>query len=156
MLIRKLAQALKQVHKVEIKDCPFDYRLNQRLKNIIQRQNAGLIDRQKVEEEFDGHSFDELYQSLVTSTFLSEDLVFTHGDFSVPNVVINNTGISGFIDLADAGVADKYRDLAAMHFSIIRNYGEEWLNLFYKEYGTPDIDLEKIKFYDVLEAFCCI
>lgn len=154
-LIRKLAQALRQIHNVEIEECPFDFKLNRRLIGINKRYDAGLIDRRKVEEEFVGRNFEELYQALATNTFHSEDLVFTHGDFSVTNVIINDISLGGFIDLADAGVADRYRDLAAMHYSIIRNYGEEWLDLFYKEYGILDINLEKIKFYDVLEAFCC-
>lgn len=154
-LIRKLAQALKQVHTVEVEDCPFDYTLNRRIKVVVERNNAGLIDKQKVEKKFNGHRFEDLYQTLVTNRYHSEDLVFTHGDFCVPNVVMNSTGVSGFIDVADAGIADRYRDLASMHYSIIRNFGEEWLDLFYKEYGKPAIDLEKIKYYDVLEAFCC-
>jgi aminoglycoside phosphotransferase len=153
-LIRKLGEALKQVHKIEINDCPFDYTLNKRLKEIIQKTEAGMINRKRLEEEFND-SFENLYQTLITTTFSSEYLVFTHGDYSVPNVVIHNRSISGFIDLADSGVADKYRDLAAMHYSIIRNHGEQWTGLLYEEYGITNVDLEKIKYYDLLEAFCC-
>lgn len=85
-------------------DCPFDYTLNKRLKEIKRRTGAGLLDRQKIEKEFRGESFEKLYQMIVTDPYSSEDLVFTHGDFSVPNVVIHHTIISGFIDIADIGI----------------------------------------------------
>jgi len=153
-IIRKLAEALKQVHAVDINDCPFDYTLPKRLIEIKQKTESGEIDKKKLEEEL-GDRFDNLYQRLMANPFSSEDLVFTHGDYSVPNIIIRGTDISGFIDLADAGVADKYRDLAAMHYSIIRNHGEQWTGLLYEEYGIANVDLEKIRYYELLEAFCC-
>ncbi|UVI29366.1 APH(3') family aminoglycoside O-phosphotransferase [Paenibacillus spongiae] len=153
-IIRKLAQALKQVHAVEINDCPFDCRLHARLNEIVRKVEAGAINKESIEEEFEDR-FDHLYQRLISHPYSTEDLVFTHGDYSVPNVIIRGTDISGFIDLADAGVADKYRDLAAIHYSIIRNHGEEWTGLFYEEYGISNVDLEKIRFYDLLDGFSC-
>ncbi|MCQ6563758.1 APH(3') family aminoglycoside O-phosphotransferase [Paenibacillus mendelii] len=154
-IIRKLAEALKQVHAVEINDCPFDYTLSKRLDEIKHKIEAGSIDKKKLEEEF-GDRFDNLYQWLIQSPYSSsEELVFTHGDYSVPNIIIRGKDISGLIDLADAGVADKYRDLAAMHYSIIRNHGEQWTGLLYEEYGISNVDLEKIRYYELLEAFSC-
>lgn len=63
--------------------------------------------------------------------------------------------ISGFIDLADAGISDKYRDLSAIHRSLIRNFGAEWVNSFYEEYGMIEVDFEKLKFYDLVECLAC-
>lgn len=35
---------------------------------------------------------------------------FIHGDFCLPNILVKDNKISGFIDLNDAGIGDKYAD----------------------------------------------
>lgn len=84
---------------------------------------------------------------------LEEDLVFTHGDYSLPNIIINGGSISGFIDLGNSGVADRYYDLAVAEKSIIRNFGKEYVELFFAHYDIEDIDYKKIRFYQLVEKF---
>ena len=42
-------------------------------------------------------------------------------NFCLPNVFFTKTGISGFIDLGDAGVGDRWRDIALCHRSLRHN-----------------------------------
>ncbi|CAG7633835.1 APH(3') family aminoglycoside O-phosphotransferase [Paenibacillus allorhizosphaerae] len=151
-VVRNLAEGLKEVHRIGVQDCPFDCTLAKRLERIKQKVDRGTINKEKLEKEF-SDNFDHLYQALMTNTPSCEELVFTHGDYSAPNVMIHQNAVSGFVDLADAGISDKYRDLSAAYYSIIRNYGQPWTNVFFDEYGLSTVDQAKIEYYDLLEAF---
>ncbi|TNJ63522.1 aminoglycoside 3'-phosphotransferase [Paenibacillus hemerocallicola] len=149
-----LAKGLRAIHSVDIAHCPFDYSVNNRLRLIESRLSEGLVDRGAVEERF-GDTLERLHERLQSDmTGLQETPVFCHGDYSVPNIVIDNNEISGFIDIADAGVSDPYRDFAAAHRSIIRNFGERFIPLFYETYGI-DPDMRRLRLYDLIEHFAC-
>ena len=56
-----------------------------------------------------------------------EELVFSYGDTSLPNIFAKNEGLAGFIDVGECGIADKWFDLAICEKSILRNYGPKYV-----------------------------
>jgi aminoglycoside 3'-phosphotransferase-2 len=87
--------------------------------------------------EYLGRSPEELFDSLRQLRPASTEMVFTHGDASLPNFLFNNKRISGYIDLGRAGVTDLYRDLGDAARSITRNMGGRWVHPFFAAYGVP-------------------
>jgi aminoglycoside phosphotransferase len=149
--IRLLAQGLKRFHAVAIDDCPFDYSLQTSLSLIERKLEQGTINKAPIESMFN-ESVESLYQFVVQKSNEGEEApVLTHGDYCVPNIILSDGRVSGYIDLAEVGVSGRYRDLAPMHYSIIRNFGAEWLEPFYIAYGEKAVDEERLKLYDVLE-----
>ncbi|MEF3301727.1 aminoglycoside 3'-phosphotransferase [Paenibacillus sp. GYB003] len=147
-----LAHGLKRIHGVGIEHCPFDCSLAVQMRRIERRLSEGAVDRESVERRF-GERMELLYEELCRGIAEYEErLVFCHGDYSVPNITIDGEAIGGFIDLADAGCSDPYRDFAAAHRSIVRNFGETYVPLFYAEYGIEP-DEGKLRLYDLLEHF---
>jgi kanamycin kinase len=68
-----------------------------------------------------------------------EDPVVCHGDYCLPNVLIDAWQVSGFVDLGELGVADRWSDLTTATWSVTRNLGPGWEPLFLASYGTaPD------------------
>jgi aminoglycoside phosphotransferase len=121
---------------------------------IRSNYNKGIIDTSDLFRKFSEDNLDKLLHEVEDSVRgLEEDLVFTHGDYSLPNIIINDGSISGFIDLGNSGIADRYYDLAVAEKSIIRNFGEEYVELFFVHYGIDDIDYKKIRFYQLVEKF---
>ena len=47
--------------------------------------------------------------------------MFVHGDFCLPNVFFADGKVSGFIDLGDAGIADRWYDIALGYRSLKHN-----------------------------------
>ena len=83
----------------------------------------------------------------------SEDRVFTHGDLCLPNVIIHDKRLSGFIDLGSAGIGDPYRDLALVGRSLNRNLGPGWADIFFAHYGLAAPDPDKLRYYRLLDEF---
>jgi len=148
-----LAQGLRMVHDVPTHDCPFDMTLERVIPLTERNVSLGLVDVDDFDSERGGGSPGALFQVLVATRPTSEDLVFTHGDYCLPNILIDDGEISGFVDLGRAGVADRYKDIALAVRSIRRNRGDAFVQPFLDEYGVQRSDADKIEYYMLLDEF---
>ena len=133
-LVRLLAAGLQMIHRVPTEGCPFDATIASLLAQSLPRVSdlkvlAYLRDRQPE----------------------SEDLVFTHGDYCLPNILVDRGRLGGFIDWGYAGVGDRYRDLSSCAWSVGHNLGKEWIPCFFAAYGVV-IDQEKLDYYGLVEV----
>lgn len=150
-----LAQGLRMLHELDITDCPFDMKLSYKIPLAQARVRAGLVDEEDLDEQRRGMHADDLIQQLLERQPKTEDLVFTHGDYCLPNILINPSTmhLSGFIDLGRAGIADRYQDLALAARSLPRNFGPGWEPLLWEAYGLKAVDVDKVEFYQLLDEF---
>ena len=119
------------------------------------RVKLGLVDESDFDAEQAGKHASDLYAELLKQRPQTEDLVFTHGDYCLPNILLDwqRNRISGFIDLARAGIADRYHDLALAARSLAFNFDARWIPLLFQEYGLAEPDENKIRFYKLLDEF---
>ncbi|MEZ4617116.1 MAG: aminoglycoside 3'-phosphotransferase [Caldilineaceae bacterium] len=136
-LVAELAHGLRQFHETPIAACPFDQTLARELPHLQARTAQRLVDEDNFDEERQGRSAASLLTELLATVPTTEDLVLTHGDYCLPNILLAENRVSGFIDLGWAGVADRYRDLALARRSIIRNCGGEWVAHFLLAMACP-------------------
>jgi kanamycin kinase/aminoglycoside 3'-phosphotransferase-2 len=145
-IVVTIAKGLKTIHSIPIEDCPYDNSLKNYLTIARNSFYEGRVDPEELITKFGYGDVEKAYRELLDiSGEIVEELVFTHGDYSMPNVMLKDGEISGFLDLGGCGMADPYADLAIAEKSIIRNYGEEYVNLFYKAYGIDSPDRKKVK-----------
>jgi kanamycin kinase/aminoglycoside 3'-phosphotransferase-2 len=87
--------------------------------------------------------------------YITEHLVLTHGDYCLPNVLLDSATlrISGFIDLSRAGLADRYQDKALATRSLAYNWGPGHEQALWKTCGLDKPDQEKLSFYLALDEF---
>ncbi|GMK37602.1 aminoglycoside phosphotransferase APH(3') [Paenibacillus sp. CCS19] len=153
-MVKLIAQGLRRLHEITIEGCPFDHSITQLMSIIRSNYDKGVIGTSDLFRKFSEDNLDKLIREVEDfARNLDEDLVFTHGDYSLPNIIVNGGCISGFIDLGNCGVADRYYDLAVAEKSIIRNFGEGYSDLFFNHYGIKNIDDKKIRFYQLVEHF---
>ena len=69
--------------------------------------------------------------------------VFSHGDFCLPNVLLQDGQVAGFIDLGDAGVGDRWRDIALCYRSLKHNFDGTFGGKVYEDFN-PDMLFEKL------------
>lgn len=155
MLARLLGEGLRQVHSVSVAECPFDERLDCKIALAWERVQAGLVDEADFDVGRRGMSASTLFAELMGTRPRDEELVFTHGDYCLPNVLIDRVAgrVSGFVDLARAGVADRYQDLALAARSLAYNFGRGWEPYLWEGYGIVGPDPAKLAFYQLLDEF---
>ena len=160
-LVTLLSEALKMLWSVDISDCPKTFDLDAELEAAKYRVENHLVNMERAEPETFGEGGfknpEELLQWLYDHK-PEPDPVFAHGDFCLPNVLFEDGKVSGFIDLGDAGIADRGYDIALGYRSLKHNadgtFGRAYEGvdpdeLFVKLGIEPD--WEKIKYYILLD-----
>jgi len=130
VIIKIMALALKMLWKVDIKNCPYTTsRLDNQLRAAEYNVANGLVDIDNVEPEtFGPRGFknpEELLKWLKCNR-PEEDIVLTHGDFCLPNILVKDGSISGFIDLGKMGPADRWQDIAIAIRSMEHNFNGKY------------------------------
>ena len=151
-LVREFAFGLREVHSLNIDSCPLDLRVGRYFswaEGLIER---GALDSQLPTGKSRSFLRDEL-GGIKAGLPVEEDLVFTHGDYCLPNVLIQDGRLSGIIDWGYAGVGDRYRDFVAAYYTIGRNLGLEWLPLFFEAYGLQELEQDKLMAYRKVHDF---
>jgi aminoglycoside 3'-phosphotransferase-2 len=82
-----LADALRKLHLSPVLDCPFDQSLGAALKLARTLTLAGKVDESDFDEERQGHRVLDLLRQVEDDRPEAEDIVVTHGDPCLPNVI---------------------------------------------------------------------
>jgi kanamycin kinase len=149
-LVTWLAGGLRDFHEVSPRDCPFDFTLGPALAHVRRRVGAGLVDPGRHFRPEHRHlTPSEALEKLESDRPSSEDVVVCHGDYCLPNVLITGGRVSGYLDLGELGLADRWWDLAAATWSVTWNLGPGWEDALLQAYGVaPDPD--RLRYYRLL------
>lgn len=114
--LRALGVGLRRLHDLPIDECPFDWRVDHRIRS--RRMTAGALEAPPPVDK----------------------LVLCQGDPCAPNTLLADDGsFLAHVDLARLGVADRWADLAVMTMSLAWNYREYDEAVFWAAYGAePD------------------
>ena len=128
-----LGESLRKIHDINIQNCPFKINIEN--------------DISKLQDQIDNEILVQI-KSLVPQEW---DLVFSHGDYSLPNILIANNELSGFIDMGDSGIADRnydlYYGLWSLKFNNLERYSEDFIN----SYGKDKVSEKKLKLFKLLD-----
>lgn len=155
--VKLLAEGLKMLQTLDITDCPFENKLEQKLIEALYNVKNNLVDMDDFEKGNDFATPMELYQYLVSHK-PPEELCFVHGDYCLPNIIINGDQVSGFIDIGNAGIADRWQDIALCVRSLGYNLflaGREsekdsYISYLFECLGI-ETDWDKINYYILLD-----
>lgn len=145
--ITHLANAIKLLHSVDIKNCPFDSGLDIRLaelKYLIDNGLASIGDWEPTTQFSNTYDF---YQWLCDNK-PSENLVFSHGDVTA-NMFIEGLEYN-FYDLGRAGVADKWVDIAFCVREIYEYKNKKYEDMFF-DLLNIEPNYKKIEYFILLD-----
>ena len=162
VLLEALACGLKMLWSVDVSDCQRRHDLDIQLNEARIRVENDLIDVDDAEPTTFGEGgFDNPRHLLewLEENRPTEELVFSHGDYCLPNVFLKDGQISGFIDLDHSGVGDKWQDIALCYRSLKHNFDGTYGGKVYEDFN-PDMlfeklgiepDWDKIRYYILLD-----
>ena len=157
-MTRLLSQAFSTLWQVDVTGCPCPDTTEKKLRRAEKRVAAGLCTREEAEPETYGPGgFDSPERLLLwlQENRPEEEPVFSHGDFCLPNLLVGEGGISGYLDWGRGGVSDRYQDLSLCCRSLRYNRKEQGgpefspQRLFFALGLTPD--WEKLRYYQLLD-----
>jgi len=161
-LCNLLAQTLHTLWDTDISDCPSDCSLKYKLLQAERNISNGLVDTENAEPDTfcaNGFKDPDALLNWLQDNAPSEELVLSHGDFCLPNILFHDDALSGIIDLGRSGTADKWCDVALCYRSLRDNYDGKYdgakKNGFCVQYLfdalelKPDWDL--IRYYILLD-----
>lgn len=146
ILLEALACGLKMLWKVDSRECPRVRDLEIVLKEARERVENNLVDIDNVEPAtFGEEGFENPEQLLEWLEKNRPDFepVFSHGDYCLPNIFLEDGKVTGFIDLDRAGVGDKWQDIALCYRSLKHNFDGTYGGKAYKDF-KPDMLFEKL------------
>jgi kanamycin kinase len=161
-VVDALAEIALALHRLPVECCPFDRRLAVTVPEALLAAKNGQVDLDDMDAERVGWSAAQLCDALVATRPETEDPVVCHGDFCLPNVLLDPSTLefAGLVDVGRAGVADRHIDVAL----ITRSLGHEMNSQFgpehaarfigrYVERSGSEITETKLAFYRLLDEF---
>jgi kanamycin kinase len=148
-VVRALAEGLRRFHETPTDDCPFDFTLDVALEHVARRVHGGREMWDDLHEEYKHMTPVQVLEELLRTRPSSEDVVVCHGDYCFPNMLLEDGVVTGYLDLGELGLADRWWDIAVGAWSVTWNVDPKWEPAFYESYGVEP-DPERIRFYRLL------
>lgn len=106
-----LAYELRKLHETDYTDCPIIDRTAEYLAFAENNYLTGNYDKSLFPDSFGYSCAEDAYNVLTKGKDALKDKVLLHGDYCLPNIILNNWKFSGFVDVGYGGVGDRHIDL---------------------------------------------
>ena len=148
------AKLLRMLHDTNTTNCPVPNRTKDYLSNAIKNFNSGTYDPSLFPDNWGYASAEDAIRVIESEgKYLKADTLL-HGDYCLPNIILDNWSFAGFIDLASGGIGDRHIDLFWGIWSLGFNlktdrYRERFLDV----YGRSKINEDVFRIISAIEVF---
>ena len=149
-----LAVKLRELHETEHDGCPVRDRMSEYLATVACNYQKGLFDASYLPESMRSMTADDAYSLVMQGRALFKGDSLLHGDYCLPNIMLDDWRFSGFIDLGSGGVGDRHVDLFWGVWTLAFNlktpqYGSRFLDA----YGRDRVNDELLAVIAAAECF---
>ena len=146
-----LAAKLRELHETDFSGCPITDHTGIYLATAEKNYNLGQYDLSYFDES---SSKEEAFRILQEGKHILKTDTLLHGDYCLPNIMLDNWNFSGFIDLGNGGVGERHVDLFWGAWTLNFNLGtDEYRERFFDVYGRDRVDENILKIIAAAEAF---
>lgn len=149
-----IAYALRKLHETDYSGCPVPDRTSEYLAYAENNYRTGNYDTSHFPDSFGYRSASEAYDVLTMGKGALQSRVLLHGDYCLPNIVLSNWELSGFIDVGNGGVGDRHIDIFWGVWSLWFNLKtDKYRERFLDAYGRDKADESILKIIAAAEVF---
>lgn len=149
-----IAYELRKLHETDYTDCPVWDRTAEYLAKAEENYRTENYDKSQFPDSFGYRSAKEAYDILTAEKDALQSKVLLHGDYCLPNIILNNWKFSGFIDVGSGGVGDRHIDLFWGIWTLWSNLKtNRYQERFLDAYGRDKVDESVLKIVAAAEVF---
>ncbi len=153
-LTDRLAELLRELHSEKFADCPIQNRMDTYFDTVEQGFRTGRCDLSFYESLYGSLAPQSAYELALRGKELLSDKVLLHGDYCLPNIILKDWRLSGFIDLGGGGVGDRHIDLYWGAWTLCYNLRtDRYRERFFDAYGRDKVDAERLRTVAAAEVF---
>ncbi len=148
-----MGELLRKLHGIRPDGCPVKDRLDTYKAAVLSGYEQGRYDEpEKFRELWPFSSEEEARECAERGLTLLKREVLIHGDYCLPNIILDNWRFSGFIDVGAAGIADRHIDLVWGIWTLMFNLKTtRYTDRFMDAYGRDMIDPELLRCVAAME-----
>lgn len=149
-----LAHLLRELHETDHTGCPVPDRMTEYFGTVDANYQKGVFDPTYLPAHLRQMTADEAYRLVDENRHRFKNDTLLHGDYCLPNIMLDGWRFSGFIDVDHAGVGDRHIDLYWGVWTLAFNlktprYGSRFLDA----YGRDAVETELLDVIGAAEAF---
>ena len=152
-LAKTMGKLLRELHGRSTEGCPI-VRTPEYLNTVRENHKKGIFDTSLFGERQTFCSADEAFAFVEKHSELLRADVLIHGDFCLPNIMLDGWQFSKFIDVGCGGIGDRHIDLFWGAWTLNFNLGtDEYRDVFFDAYGRELIDPTMLRVIEAAECF---
>ena len=149
-----LGQRLRMLHEMDFVGCPAPDRMDSYRALAERNYHTGNYDSSHFPDSFGYASAEEAWAVIARDGYLLNGDTLIHGDYCLPNVMLDDWRFSGFIDLGNGGVGDRHIDLFWGIWSLGFNLKtDRYADRFLDAYGRDRVEPELLRIVAAYEVF---
>lgn len=149
-----LGEQLRRLHELDVAGLPIRNRTESYIATATHNYHAEVYDASLFPDNWGYRSAEEAWAVVETiAPYLKADTLI-HGDYCLPNIMLDDWKFSGFIDLDTAGLGDRHIDLFWGAWSLGFNLKTDaYRDRFLDAYGRDRIDMDILNSIGAFEVF---
>ena len=146
------ALLLRQLHETDGKDCPVPDRIRTYTETVRNGFDGSHYEPELFRGLWEFASFTEAKRAAEEGLPLLKKDVLLHGDYCLPNVILDDWRFSGYIDLGNGGIGDRHIDIVWGIWTLKFNLKTtEYTGRFMDAYGRDRIEPEMLRMVAAME-----
>jgi len=153
-LAETMGTLLRSLHEQDGCGCPcLDVRTDC-LETVRTNYESGRFDMTLFRERCTFATPQEAFAGAVRNASALEKNTLLHGDYCLPNIMLENWDFRAFIDLGNGGLGDRHADLFWGAWTLNFNlHTDAYRDRFFDAYGRDKVEEEKLRLIEAMEIF---